>query len=312
MKVWDLQKGESFPAYFITGDDLYLTDRAFRYFVAAGGDDFFNVDIFANAENAEEIVAALNTPALLSDKKTVIVKGFKKFTDGDKSVLEKYLKNPADFAVLAVYDDGALKSLHKYGTAVECGHLAERDALPVAEEIAKAEGADIAPDALAQLVKFAAADLMRVQMELRKLKDFADGAKITREDVENLVAPEIEFQVFELSRALGDGKNGAALSILSALLERGEKPSRLLAMLASQYRRYLQAALSNLGDAELAKILKVKPYAVTASRAVARNYSQMSLKGATDRLQQLEFDFKSGRTTEDDALKQAVAFLLKK
>lgn len=128
-----------------------------------------------------------------------------------------------------------------------------------------------------------------------------------------LVAPDTEFQIYELTNALSRGDNKKVLAVYNALLARGEKGATLLSLLENQYRRVFHTAL-NQGkrDEEIAAYFGVKPYSVKVARDVAARYTQQSLKKIVDMLTELEYSFKSGKMTDTEAVDYAVSYLIKK
>ncbi|MDD3248850.1 MAG: DNA polymerase III subunit delta [Smithella sp.] len=80
--------------------------------------------------------------------------------------------------------------------------------------------------------------------ELQKLVVFAgEKAVIGEEDVETVVGKTKEDSIFELTNALSEKKAKAALLALQALLDQGEPPLMILAMISREIRLLLQASI---------------------------------------------------------------------
>ena len=296
-------------AYFIKGDDLYLVDYSksvLKSLVTDGADEEFAVEVFEDFSEPDEILAVLDTPSFFSELKLVLVKEASKANDKLIERLGAYLSNPNPSSVLAVVvSDDSFKSLYKAGEQVVCNH-------PDAPEASRFVVSEALP-AVRLLVEYTARDLARANSELQKLYAFSENKKITDADVKALVAPDTEFQIYELTNALSRGDNKKVLAVYNALLARGEKGATLLSLLENQYRRVFHTAL-NQGkrDEEIAAYFGVKPYSVKVARDVAARYTQQSLKKIVDMLTELDYSFKSGKMTDTEAVDYAVSYLIKK
>lgn len=304
-------------AYFIKGDDLYLVDYAksvLKSLVTDGADEEFAVEVFEDFSEPDEILAVLDTPSFFSELKLVLVKEASKANDKLIERLGAYLADPNPSSVLAVVvSDDSFKSLYKAGEQVVCNHPDAPEASRFVVSEVQKNGFEITPPAVRLLVEYTARDLARANSELWKLYAFSENKKITDADVKALVAPDTEFQIYELTNALSRGDNKKVLAVYNALLARGEKGATLLSLLENQYRRVFHTAL-NQGkrDEEIAAYFGVKPYSVKVARDVAARYTQQSLKKIVDMLTELEYSFKSGKMTDTEAVDYAVSYLIKK
>lgn len=320
MQISDLKKRldiERLPVYFLKGDDLYLQEWAIELFREIIGSEYsdFNIDIFESFEFTKDIISACNTVPVFSDKKLVIVKSSAKFDDGDKAQLEQYLKNFAPFTILVIVDNAEkskLNQFYKYGDVVACNRGNATQVSGWIQDYVKEHGKKIENSAVNLIVKYTALNMTRAVNELHKLFAYCGDNIITIKDVQLLVTPDEDFVGYNLTNAITKGQNNEALEILQGLLDKGEKPSVLLAILINQYRRMLQARVSSLPINELASAMGVKPFAMTIAKNLSQKYTQVELKNIVDKLHNLEYAFKSGITDDKEALLQAFAILLNK
>lgn len=320
MTVDDIQKRliiEKLPIYFLKGEDTFLRELAQKQFSAVVDAEFseFNLNVFDSLESMSDIVAECITLPVFADFRVVIVKSVGKFLEREKGLLLDYLKNPSKETVLVVVDDAEkspLSTFYKYGDVVNCDRCSEAQITAIALEELKKRGVTMDTPAIRALSEYTNYNMTRIMLELQKLCDFCNGEKITSSMVELLVAPEHEYTVFKLTDAICLGKNGEALKIILNMLEKGTKPSMILATLQNQYRRMFEAKVSSLEPAALATALGVKPYAITSAKSLASKYTQTELKNIVDKLHRLEYAFKSGETDEKEALFYAVSILIKK
>lgn len=191
-------------------------------------------------------------------------------------------------------------------TRIDCNRL------PLPEAIAEitARFPFLKGRAAALLAEYTGRDMDRMVTEGKKLQAWADGAAVREEDVKALVSNTVENEIYEFTGALAAGNSRTAMEILERFQAKGTSSVYLLSALTGQYRRMFYAAVSDLPSAELAAVMGVKEYAVIKARETARKYTKKGLKRNLDVLTEAEYAFKSGKMSEDTALKQAVGKLL--
>ena len=89
---------------------------------------------------------------------------------------------------------------------------------------------------------------------------------------------------------------GKALEIIFELQNKGEPKQKLLTSIYYYFRKLLHVAISDLSDAELAKVFNVKDFAVKKLKQQAEKFRKISLKKAVDFLAEADYSFKSGKT----------------
>ncbi|OKZ59176.1 MAG: DNA polymerase III subunit delta [Clostridium sp. CAG:349_48_7] len=239
------------------------------------------------------------------------------------TALEAYLNNPSGFSVLAFSDDAIARDdfskkaspvfkLYGKGEVVDVSGADEMQYPRIVENEVGKRNCSIENAAISLLSTYTARDMTRTMNEVNKLCAFKDGGKITKDDVENLVAADTEYKTYALADALSRGDNDRALDVLKTLLSDGESPSSILASMTAQYRRMFEARISSLSQDDLAKALSVRPGAISIAKNVAARYTPMELKKYVDTLHNLEYAFKSGEKEEAQVLYEAFAVLLKK
>jgi DNA polymerase-3 subunit delta len=106
--------------------------------------------------------------------------------------------------------------------------------------------------------------LVQLEQELKKLAAYTEPSGVVRrEDVELLVPEAKSARVFDLIDAVLAGESERALHLLSRLLEQGETPLGLVALLARQVRLIMaakEAREKGNRPGTLAAVLKVHPY----------------------------------------------------
>ena len=124
---------------------------------------------------------------------------------------------------------------------------------------------------------------------------------------------EINYDEFGDDTAIADVL--AALGILSGMRSKGDAAAKILAIITSSYRKILHCAISSLGDGELAAALGASEASIRVTRSNIRERKRsvsgyvVKLKDKTEYLYELEYKFKSGLISDENALRLAVGKL---
>jgi DNA polymerase-3 subunit delta len=160
-------------------------------------------------------------------------------------------------------------------------------------------GRKIHRDAAELLIDSAGPSIQNLVMELDKLCSYTVGGEdITRADVEQLVTPLVEDNVFAVVDAIGQKRSWEALRGIKDLLAAKEPPLRLLAMIARQFRLLLQVKdLLERGymPKEITSQLKIPPFVYGKIATQAGNFSKQLLIEAIITISNLDADLKKGR-----------------
>lgn len=316
--IQSLKEGASAASmYIVAGEDDYLKSRSLALFRTLIDEDYrdFNLSVVSVSAGMSAVLDALYTFPVFDERKIVIIPDLnEKPSDTERAVLEKYISEPCSGAILiAVCDKDVSGAFAKSSSVilVDCGRL---DDSALAVEIEKLlaltpqRTADSA--AVRELISRTLGSMSRIAGELNKLKAYCTR-QITKSDVEELVAPDTDYQIYELSGAVSERDSNRALRVLDVFFKNGVKPMTVLGLLYGQYRKMLHTELhKNESDAEIAKLLGIKPAAVYHTKKVSKNYSQLRLKKSVDYLHSLQYDVLCGKRTETGALHEAVLELL--
>ena len=177
--------------------------------------------------------------------------------------------------------------------------LPKEGALPAwVRERAQAKGGEFEPRAAAHLAALVGRQPRLLDQEIEKLLLYCDGRSITLADVQLLVSRAREANIFELVDLVGQRRTDRALRLLHALLEDDQEPLYVLAMLARQIRLLIQVSElgeQGLGQAEIAKRLKLLSFIAGKMLAQARNFSLRQLEAAHACLVRTDWLIKTGQ-----------------
>lgn len=289
--------------YILTGDDSFVVKSAVNMFsVFTGEFRDLNFTSFNKDASISEVIAALLTPPMFSEYRVVCVNDY----TGDLKQIKEYLKNPSSTSVLLF--TGALtpnfNGIIPLCEIVDCNRLEKSYLEGWVVRKAASQKISVSQKAASLLVEYCNRDMNSVYNELVKLMDYAEGA-IDESDVKELVSPQIEYKVFELSEAIAEKNADKAVELVNLMLAENNSSVSLMGMLFNHFRRLLFVSLNPKSDT-LSSDLKVKEYAVKVALRQAAKFSPRRLKAVFDRLNSLDAGVKAGKISDKNALVEFV------
>ena len=324
----ELKKGIA-PGYIITGDDEYLERFVKESLLATIPKEermfsYIPMDLTgANRADVGSVISAAETYTMMLggslSKKMIDVQPFdSQFSKNDEKILKEYFENPSEDSFILF--EGATKAedfLLDLCTEINCSKCNDTELYIFIDKKRAALKYKMESQTIKELIKLCSNDFGRIMTELDKLFMFAyDSKEITSEMLTLLVPPNMDMQVYELTNAISSGKSSEAINILNALKKRGEKPSTLLSMIASTYRRIFQIAISTTSDETIINALKISNGALFMNRKiVTQNRSKdpkyiTKMKDAIKYLSKLEFMDRTYVVTSEKALDLAMSYLI--
>jgi DNA polymerase-3 subunit delta len=306
----------------LAGDGAAKSDLAARVFVPYGG-ALGLTRIDAREDSADDVLIAGQSQGLFAapdEKRVVLVEHAEALDRTD--VIAQF---PDDAALVLVAPEpiraAASRGRRSKAAAPEReGALldAVKDARGVVERYdrlipgdvptwikarAQLAGVTLRPDALGALVSAAGSDAERIENELAKLAAWSRGEPVTGADVQQLMSGAIETQVFDLTTAVVRRDVRTAVTKLEQLLDAGNAPQQLLALLLWQFRVLLFASREpNLGEAErMAKAIRSSSGAILRYTQFARGLSPRDITRAYEALYACDISIKTGRAESDEA-----------
>ena len=160
-------------------------------------------------------------------------------------------------------------------------------------------GGQIAPPAANLLAAYVGSDTRRLVTEIEKLVTYTGGKRAIKEaDVEALVAEVKEATIFQLVDAVASHNGKHGIDLLHTLLDKGESPIYILAMITRQFRMLLQVKeMSGDGatQGEMQSKLQMHSFVLGKVGGQARNFTMERLEGIYRRLAEVDSGIKRGR-----------------
>lgn len=296
------------PVYLLLGDQDLLRELASRKLQNAIVGEMpspFNFERFdGETGDASRILMSANTMPLLGGRRLVLVKRASRLVESEPS-LQAYVEDPNPSTVLVLdlekKPDGrrkGWKDLEKKAVVVSCDAPDPWELQEWVSEEGRARGLKLGREEIRYLVTEVGSDLRRLSNELEKLSLYASGDRLDLEIIAEVLGRGRAQSVFKFTDAVASGDAGSALRQLGRLLEEGEAPLRILALLdrlVGQLRIAKDAQASGKKDANLAGLLGAPPSAAKAIGESARRLSRGFLKRAVDALGDTDRLLKSSR-----------------
>src|SRR3989344_1575448 len=301
---------------FLYGEDSYRSKQKLEEIVnhyKASRKDWLNL-MYIDAGQIEfsDFYNNFKVFSIFSEKKLIIVKNLfsnKKFQEDFLEELKK-LEDLKD--VMVVYEPDVVdqriklfKELTKNCKSQEFKLLDGRILKAWAQKEFNALNQKINLDALDLFLSYVGNYLWRASSEIKKLHDFKQSLTVKKEDIELLVRPKIEVDIFKTIDALAAKNKKQAFLFLQQHLDNGDNPLYLLSMITYQFRNLLtvkQLAQKGLMYDSIIKKSGLHPFVVKKNYFQCHQFSFEELKHIYHKIFQIDLDIKTGRIEPETAL----------
>ncbi len=250
--------------------------------------------------------------SMFKEKKLVIVNG----PFSDFGFKEKFLIARKDFVssqdIILFYEQGKVNGKDKLFIFLkknaECQEFKPLEGQKLKNWIKKelkTYNTEAEPVVIKKLVEYIGNDLWRMSQEIKKLVSFKKNRKIKLEDVELLVKPKIETDIFKTIDAIAQRNKKQALKLLHRHLEKGNSPLYILSMISFQFRNLLIVKeLIEKGNAYnvIFKKSGLHPFVVKKSYFQSQQFTFSELKKIYQKIFQVDLDIKTGHIKPEVAL----------
>lgn len=258
---------------------------------------------------ADEKVVVLDYFAdLTTDKKRYL-------TDEELKQFEAYLENPVETTRLLILAAGKLDSkrrlvklLKRDGLVLEATALKEAELRAFFQKEIKRLGLQMEASVFEQLLHKSNFDFAEISKNLAFLQSYKGQAAIQLEDIEQAIPKTLQDNIFDLSQLVLQFKIDEARSLVRDLRLQGEDEIKLLAIMLTQFRLFLQVRLLQAegkqeqqirADLSLIQGRQVNPYQVKFALRDSRNLSIQFLKKVVQYLIETDYQMKTGRLDKD-------------
>ncbi len=280
------------PVYLLAGTEQFLKEEHLAKIKSAFLDkdsEKFNFNIFyAGATPLKEILESARTMPFLGRKRVVLLRGVEDCSVSEKTLILSYVKNRPTRSTCLVLETSEsnlnqdfFAEIGKYVKVIFCQPPKERQLFVWIKAQLKPRGKNIADKAIMVLIENLGNNLKLLSVSLDSLILYIGERKtIEAGDVEKLVGPDLNTNVFELFDAVIVQDKKKALQILDKLFQAGVNSAQILGALTSQ---------------------------ITSER---RKFNSGQLEYLLQQLQTADADIKTGRQNQKIALELLLVRLL--
>jgi DNA polymerase-3 subunit delta len=233
------------PVYLLHGEEDFLLEEASDAIVNAAlatEERGFNLDIMYGSDaDTRDVVSHAASFPMMAERRVVLVREADKLAQPE--VLANYIEHPSpstSLVLVCAKPDFRRKpfiTAKKHAFVVECKPLWENQVPSWIARRVKKDKREIQPDAASMLAAYVGTSLRELSNELEKLYIYLGEKKaITLDDVAAVVGVSKEFSIFELQWAIGMKETGKATEILERVIEAGEQPVVIVAILTKFFQ----------------------------------------------------------------------------
>lgn len=301
--------------YIIQGEDPYFRRAAREKIKSISGlqNLELNYEVFSENEEDKFFINANSYP-MLSDFRILIL-NVSELSNSLLKKIKKYATNPNPTSILIIINSGKeIKSIENIENIeiIDC----RKESMSVLTKwitiTAKRADLMISLELSSEIAINSDMNMQNISNSVEKLISYCSGnSEITADAVELLVPKNLSASVFDLVSAIVEKNIDKALDFYEKMKLLKAKDTQILALLYRNYQRmFFSKMKKNTSDADLAKILKVKPYAITISRKIAKNYSLGKLRNCMDIIIKEETKIKLGQKSSSEDLKSTLLKLM--
>lgn len=317
--------------YFFCGEEQFLMDSKIRAIkkklISPDFEELNFIRIEGKRIPADEIIEACQNYPVMSDKKMIVVRECGIFNNAklnDFSKLVSELEDLPDFLCIIFtereFDKKKEKNLDVFK---KNGQIVRFDPLPPnqielwLEKMFENAGKRIISRDLTYMVRLCGTSMSAAYNEYNKLINYlGDRVKITKEDIDAVVAKTVEARVFDMLDNVAENRGTKVMEELYALKICGENPSAVLTLLNSRFAELLmvkQLSAEGLSSAKLAEYFEPKrpPFVVSKLIGQCKKFGEPYLIRMTEKGLRYAYEVRCGLLDKWAAVEMYVAELVK-
>ena len=348
---------------FLFGQDTYRSKQRLKEIVEEykkrhqGGLDFVKIDF--NENDFEDFKQAVETVSMFDKEKLILVENVFQQADELQEEIRTYLEKrnldksednmivfwageirPSSSAKRGRTKPGnkstlqqnkLFQFLRKKAKVQEFKYLEDYQLRGWIKNYIKEQNVKIENEAINKLVEYIGKDLWRMSNEINKLISYKRENAISISDIEQLVKPKIDLNIFKTIDALGEKNKKQALRLLHNHIKKGESESYLLDRFVYQFRNLIKVKSFLQDNPNLRNInviankLDMHPYVVKksirqlgnltftpkfgATSQSEKGFSFKDLKKIYQKLLEIDLNIKTGKLDSRTALELFITSL---
>lgn len=332
--VKSIRQGEFANLYMLYGKETYMLEGCLKLLLnrAVVVQKMLNLNRFDGAKcTLEEIENVTETLPVLAPRRCVVVSDLnvEKLGKNQYEQLKGIVCNLPETTVLVLAYPNTEINLRKSaryrafsalvsknGVLVEFSPKTQSELSKVLAKRAAKQGAELTPAASRRLIDCCGTELSRLTVELDKLAAYAgqDGV-IGPEMVDELVVPSVDSSSFDLARAILQGRDQQAFSLLGELFDQRQEAITILGALNMSFIDIYRAKCAQAAGKDADAITSVfsykgKEFRMRNSMRDASRFSPARIKRCLGILMEADVKLKSSRADNRVILETAIARMM--
>ncbi len=318
------------PVYFLYGTEALYIDKITSFIekkVLSESEKSFNQTVMYGREvEAVNIMEVCMRLPMMASHQVVIVKEAQDIKGFEN--LEKYFKNPVSSTILVIAykhkkvdkRKAIFKNIikNKEFGILESNVIREYEVVKWIASYVSSKRISMTPKGVELLAEFLGTDLSKITHEIDKLILVkGKGSEITEADIEKNIGISKEYNIFELTSALGKRDNLKSFKITNYFVSNPKSlflPMALGTIYNFFTKLFLTKYAANYDNKSLSGVLKIHPFIAKDYKVYASKYDLRQIKNIFDLLR--TYDLKSkgmgatGATSQGELLRELVAKIL--
>jgi len=323
----EVDSGKRSAFYLLHGEEDFEREETCSWLIEALAPDQaidFNLDIFrGDAFDLRDFLQVYTSYPMMASHRLVVLRESEKLTGEVLGGLVEAIETPLETTILIAVGGKVdmrrkfFQQIAKKGRAVDFRVPYDNQVPQWIQQYTRRKGIKIEAEAADLLGLLVGKNLRELASEIEKLQTYlGDGEPLTRQAVEKGVGASRSTSIFDLTDAIGERNGPKSLALLQEVVEQGEDPNRIIAMLSRHFQLLLKAQVlmneGNLPRDAMARELGVSPFFLGAYLNQAQNYPNRGLWGGLGAMLQADSRIKSqGRRLESLTMDLLIEHLCK-
>ncbi len=304
------------PLYFLYGEETFLMDELQQVLIEhalAPHERDFNLDLVYGAEaEARAVLGLCGAFPMMAERRVVVVRGFEQLKEN--RVFTTYAKSPNPSAVVLLLCMGKpnlsahpYRALKQHAAWGEFKKFYDKQIPGWIQRRIKTLGYEIEPPAVQMLADYVGAHLHAAASEIDKLITYAgERQRLTADDVVRASGQTREFNVFELQRAIGEGRYTDTQRIAERMLGQASNPRgealMIVSVLAGYFTKLWKLSVcqaQRIPEREMAQRVGISPFFIKEYLFSLQRFPLRALEQAFAALLAADYELKGGSRRDE-------------
>jgi DNA polymerase-3 subunit delta len=318
-----IAKGEIAPVYFLHGPEDLEKDEAVKALIDIALDPAsraFNLDILVGNElDVSDAINRASAFPMMGSRRVVVIKRVEDVAEASARSFIPLIENPIE-SIILIFTANKVDGRRKFFATLKKAAVSVEFKIPYDNELpgwirarAAGMGLELDDEALHLLALSIGGKPREIANELEKLDiHLGERRTVSKEDIAWIIGASRDASVFDFTDAVGSKSLGTSLQLLQSLMEQGDSPVAILALLIRHVgilRKTRWLLDSGLPRAQYASKLKIPPFTVGKYTEQAGRFTDQDLWSAYETLLKADNRIKSRAKTHGITLTRTVTEL---